>query len=185
MTTLRRDARKTVEDILIPAMSDNPQTQEAIDYAKKQAEKIVDALSELKGFAFLKTDEEQPAYGFDLEESDIAWTILADKPVTQKYVNKQQENLDLEVMIDAQLTRLKMNWFEERDQEQTSFRKFIKEKRKNGEELEKWVNWWMSEEWRTSGCWKLETIRKQWNKAFSNKVKKEIATDESGLPMSY
>jgi len=54
MTTLRREARKIVESILIPAYSDNPQTQEAIDYAKEQAEKIVDALLVLRGFGFLE-----------------------------------------------------------------------------------------------------------------------------------
>lgn len=54
MTTLRREAIKVVESILIPAYSDSPQTQEAIDYAKEQARKIVDALLALRGFSFIK-----------------------------------------------------------------------------------------------------------------------------------
>lgn len=72
MTTLRREAIHKAESILIPAFSDNPQTQEAIDYAKEQAAKVVDALIELRGFYFL--NEEKPAEKkniFAIYESNI------------------------------------------------------------------------------------------------------------------
>jgi hypothetical protein len=55
MTTLRREAIKIAEDILIPAYSDSPQTEDAMNYAKEQAIKVVDALLELRGFSFVKT----------------------------------------------------------------------------------------------------------------------------------
>lgn len=53
MTTLRREAIQTAESILIPAYSDNPPTEDSINYAKEQAAKVVDALLELRGFSFL------------------------------------------------------------------------------------------------------------------------------------
>ncbi len=56
MQTLRREARKIAENIIIAAYSDNPQTQESIDYAKEQAEKIVDAQLKLRGFYFLNSE---------------------------------------------------------------------------------------------------------------------------------
>ena len=63
MTTLRREAIQKAESILIPAYSDNPPTEESIEYAKQQAERVVDALLELRGFSFLKqTDEDKAEY---------------------------------------------------------------------------------------------------------------------------
>lgn len=177
MTTLRRDAIKIVEAILIPAYSDNPQTGDAINYAKEQAAKIVDVLQHM---FFLKTDEEQPAYGshpeknygFDLEQSDPAWSILAEKPITEKAVNKQKAVLDLEALVDAQLARLPYNWSGEDEKEKEHFRKFIKEKRKLGQELETWVNWWMSDEWRVANPpWKLRTVKVKWLNAFQETEK--------------
>ena len=63
MTTLRREAIQKAESILIPAYSDNPPTEDSIHYAKEQAERVVDALLELRGFSFLKqTDEDKAEY---------------------------------------------------------------------------------------------------------------------------
>lgn len=47
MTTLRREARK---------IGDNPQTQDAIDYAKEQAEKIIDKLLTLILFSIYERE---------------------------------------------------------------------------------------------------------------------------------
>lgn len=87
MTTLRREAISLIESILIPAYSDNPQTEDAINYAKEQAQKIADALAKLRGFSFLQTDEEQPAYGF-LPQSDLAWTIAAGNKIEQAQIDE-------------------------------------------------------------------------------------------------
>lgn len=201
MTTLEREARKIVEGILIPALSDNPQTQEAIDYAKEQARKVVDALLRLRGFAFL-TDEEVPEYevkrgsdewkkklGSELAETSIEAAIYAGTKVTQTHVNKQQEVFELETMIDEQLARLPLNWtgFQE-DKEKEKFRKWLKKERKEyGRELKKWVDWWMSDEWRVANPpWKLSTIKIKWLEAFKNETKKaEVKTDANNTPMSY
>lgn len=133
----------------------------------------------------LQTDEEQPAYevrrgsqewkdklGAELAEENIEAAILYGKPVTQKTVNKQKEILDLEGMIDAQLARLPYNWSGEDEKEKEHFRKFIKGKRKLGQELETWVNWWMSDEWRVaSPPWKLRTVKVKWLNAFQETEK--------------
>ena len=79
MTTLRREAIQKAESILIPAYSDNPPTEESIEYAKQQAERVVDALLELRGFYFLKTDEEKPTYNLSIENA-----IYAGLPVTEE-----------------------------------------------------------------------------------------------------
>ena len=72
MTTLRREATHKAESILIPAYSDNPQTQGAIDYAKAQAIKVVDALIELRGFYFLNSEPVQEKKNlFQIYESNI------------------------------------------------------------------------------------------------------------------
>ena len=62
MTTLRRDLRLKFEEVLIPALSDNPQTEEAIDYAKELAEKLADAALELRGFQFKPQTIEQAIF---------------------------------------------------------------------------------------------------------------------------
>lgn len=170
MTTLRREAIKKIQPLLLEkyySNNGNPLEESQIRHAEIFCEKIVDTLSELRGFSFLRTDEEQPAYGFDLEEADIAWTIAANKPVTQKQVGKQKEFLDLEVLIDEQLARLRMNWRQHDEKEKERFRKFLKDERKQKRELSKFVDWWMSDEWRVANPpWKLATIREQWMKAF-------------------
>jgi len=187
MSTLRREALEIVEGILIHAYSDNPQTQDAIDYAREQAEKIVDKLLELRGFSFLATDEEQQPY--NIEEADVAWSMLANKPITQKQVNKQAETFEFETMIDVQLARLPLNWRGFRDQDKENFRKFLKNERKEyGRELEVFINWWMSDERRVANPpWKLETIKIKWLEAFKNASKPvaEVKTDANDAPISY
>jgi hypothetical protein len=36
-----------------------------------------------------------------------------------------------------------MNWREEKPTDQDSFRAFLKNHKKEGKTLDKWVNWWM------------------------------------------
>lgn len=189
MPSLRREAIQIAESILVPAYSDNPQTPEAIDYAKAQAKKVVDALIKLRGFSFLATDEEKHEYGLDLDNVDISWSMLADRPITQSHINKQQAVFEMETMIDTQLARLPLNWTGFQDKDQDNFRKFLKKQRKDfGRELEKFVNWWMSDEWRVANPpWKLETIKTKWLSAFKDDAKPviEVVNDENDIPKNY
>lgn len=172
MATLRREAFEKIKGVWNKKTSNMNHAPEENNFIDSMLYDMVDSILELRGFAFLKTDEEQPAYGFDLEESDIAWTIAAEKKVTQKYVNKQAETFDFEEMVCRELARLPYNFEGDREPEKEGFRKFLKAKRKIGQELETWVNWWMSDEWRVANPpWKLTTIKIKWLEAF--KVKKE------------
>jgi hypothetical protein len=160
------------------------------------SERIADAILELRAF---KTDEESPEYevrgsdewkervGDELAEQSIDAAIYSGKPVKQKAVNKQTEIFELETLIDEQLTRLGMNWREEKPTDQDSFRTFLKKHKKDGKTLDKWVNWWMSDEWRVANPpWNLGAIRKQWNKAFVKAENAlEIKEDDNEIPMSY
>ena len=77
MATMRRDLRKKFEEILIPALSDNPQTQEAEDYAKELAEKMVDAAIELQ----------KPK--MNVSQSDPAWALFHGEEVSQETIDNK------------------------------------------------------------------------------------------------
>ena len=181
MTTLRREAIRKVEEILIPAYGDNPQTEEAENYAKEQAEKVVDALLELRGFYFLKTDELPEGYSID-------WAVATGKKVTEKQLFKLSETKAFEDMLDEQFRRLRLNFsaFDEKAKE--AFRRFIRLQPKD-QTLERFVSWWLEDEWRAANPpYTLGVIMQRWLQAFTNhtdETRGEYKTDSDGLPETY
>lgn len=169
MTTLRREAIRKVKDVLIfdaVFCSDGLELESPYkEQYQELAERIVDSVLSLPAFPIRALQSEEPP--FSIEEADIAWIIKSGATVTKKYVNKQKEAFEWETLIDAQLTRLNMNWRQHDEKEKDRFRRFLKDERKLGRELETWVNWWMSDEWQVAHMpWKLSTLREQWLKAF-------------------
>lgn len=155
--TLRREAIKTIEDILIPALSDNPQTQEAIDYARELSAKCVDAMLEISGIA----------KRFDLEQADPSWSILAGEKITQKQLDKQKGITDFEEMIEKQFLRFPLKWAGFRGTEQDGFRRFLQAPEQTGQPLERFVDWWLQDEWnREHPPSNLNKIMQKWPGAF-------------------
>lgn len=182
MPSLRRELIQKISIILEDYLGE--------DSIYAASERLADSIIELRGFEFLKTDEDKPEYSLDLDNVDISWSMAADRPITQAHINKQQAVFELETMIDAQLARLPLNWTGFQDKDQNNFRKFLKKQRKEyGRELEKFVNWWMSDEWRVANPpWKLETIKIKWLEGFKDDNAKpvvEVKTDANDIPMSY
>jgi len=168
MTTLRREAIQIAESILIPAFSDNPQTQDAINYAKEQAEKVVDALIVLRGFSFLATDEEQGEYkpAFDEEKADISWAVHAGKKVTPKQLFKREEIDRFENEIEAEMKRLRLNWTAFDEKAKDIFRRFLRGL-PDSQTLSAFVSWWLTDEWRAANPpWTLAVIMQRWLQAF-------------------
>jgi len=185
--TLRRELINKIFTLLELAYQDNPPTEHARQYNKRQAEKIADMLIEMRAFK-RGSDEWKKELGNELAEKSIEATIMLGKPVKQEALNRQVEVQDLEKLIDEQLTRLGMNWQEEKSQDQDSFRKFLKAEYEEGKALDVFVNWWMSDEWRVANPpWNLLVIRKQWNKAWIDQRKpvNPVKTDKSGAPITY
>ena len=182
MTTLRREAIQKAEAILIPAYSDNPQTEEAENYAKEQAEKIVDALLELRGFSFLKEETELPeGYGID-------WAVAQGKKVTAKQLFKLSETKAFDDMLDEQFRRLRLNFsaFDEKAKE--NFRRFIRTQPKD-QTLGRFVSWWLEDEWRAANPpYTLGVIMQRWLQAFTkqtDETRGEYRVDENGIPETY
>ena len=156
--TLRREAIKTIEDILIPALSDNPQTQEAIDYARELSAKCVDAMLEISGIA----------RRFDLEQADIGWAVAGGKQVTDKQLAKQAEIADFEEMIEVQLNRFPLNWSGFKSTDQDRFRHHLKEAAEKGEFLVAYMDWWISNFiQKEQPPWTLGQIMIRWPQAFA------------------
>lgn len=176
MTTLRRKAIQTTMDIM----------HESFDYVNFQiplanipdvAGKIVDAILELRGFqgSSAGTPEQQAFHERReelkdiLAENSLEAAIILGKPLA-KSAQKVKDSVEFHGMICAQLARLPFNFEGDREQEQEDFRRFVKAKRKLGQELETWVNWWMSDEWRVANPpWKLTTVKVKWLEAFQQK----------------
>jgi hypothetical protein len=172
MKTLRKELRDKFEDVIrfeavfcFDGLELESPYKEMI---ASLAERLADAACTLRAFQETADEEyKSVAESFDLEQSDIAWTIAAGKEVTQKQVNKQAEIFEFETMICKELARLPYNFEGDFPKEQDSFRVFLKAKRKLGQELETWVNWWMSDEWRVANPpWKLTAIKVKWLEAF-------------------
>lgn len=114
------------------------------------------------------TSDIKPTLSFDEESADPAWSMLSGKPITEKALAKQQSRIDFENMIDKQLTRLGLNFSQFVEDDKSRFRKFIAAEREKGRELSAFVDWWLKDEFRRSNTpWKLDPIRQQWLKAFT------------------
>lgn len=175
--TLRREARIKVEAILIPALSDNPQTQEAIDYAKELAEKCVDAMFEISGIS-KRTDEEHPEYktkpAFDEDQADLSWSLLGGKKITDKQLEKQKAAKEFEDMLEHELLRLKLNWIAFDEKAKEMFRRFLKDDTRKGQELGRFVSWWLSDERRAANPpFTLGVIMQRWPGAFTGNASEQ------------
>lgn len=123
-------------------------------------------------------DERQEELRDDISEKSLEAAIILGKPLG-KAAQKIRDSLELHAMICAELARLPYNFEGDLEKEQESFRKFLKEKRKLGQELSTWVNWWMSDEWRVANPpWRLTVIKVKWLEAFPPEPK--IRTESSG-----
>jgi biotin operon repressor len=107
----------------------------------------------------------------DLAENSLEAAVILGKPLG-KAAQKIKDSLEFHTMICAELARLPYNFEGDVEREQESFRKFLKEKSKAGQELKTWVDWWMSDEWRIANPpWKLTTIKVKWLEAFKTTEK--------------
>ena len=168
MTTLRREL---IEKIKEAGGKYLDKAQYFLDF-DAMYEDIADAVLEVRAFK-RGSEEWKEEMGAELAEKSLEAAIYAGKPARKGVTDKNRDAFELEAMIDAQLARLPLNWTGFPDKDQENFRKWIKKERKeNGKELETWVNWWMSDEWRVSSPpWKLETIKIKWLEAFVNQPK--------------
>ena len=73
MTTLRREMRSKIFDLLELAYQDNPPTEHARDYNKEQAEKIADVLIEIRAFKpnMAKASLDWLAAGVDVTQEEL------------------------------------------------------------------------------------------------------------------
>ena len=112
---------------------------------------------------------------FDEDKADITWALLGGKKVTQRQLDKQKAIKDFEDMLEFQFKRFPLNWIAFDEKAKDLFRRFLKEL-PEGESLEKFVNWWMSDERRVSTPpYTLAIVMQRWPQAFAGKQKQSAA----------
>ena len=110
---------------------------------------------------------------FDEEKADIGWMIAGGKKVTQKQLDKQWAMKDFEEMLEVQFKRFPLNWLAFDEKAKENFRRFIKAL-PQGESLEKFVDWWMSDEKRVSvPPYTLAIVMQRWPQAFVKKTNEQ------------
>ena len=109
---------------------------------------------------------------FDEERADVTWAILGGRKITQKQLDKQKALKDFEDMLEQQFKRFPLNWIAFDENAKENFRRFLKDA-EEGQTLEKFVNWWMSDERRASTPpYTLAIVMQRWPQAFAGKQKK-------------
>jgi hypothetical protein len=107
---------------------------------------------------------------FDLEQADLGWMLLNGDKVTQRQLDKQKALKDFEEMLEVQFRRFPLNWIAFDETAKENFRKFIKALPED-QSLEKFVDWWMSDEKRVSSPpFTMAIIMQRWPQAFVQKA---------------
>ena len=184
MQTLRRELIQTIRNTIIDA------GEFSLEVSTSIAEKVADSILELRAF---HQSEQAPEHSIkrgseewkkklreELSGKSVEGTIYFGGQVKQEAIDEQIEIRELEDMIDKELSRLPYNWSEDGEKEKERFRNFLKKESGEGRQLEKWVDWWMSDEWRVANPpWKLQTIRVKWLEAFQESAESEKPESES------
>lgn len=154
MTTLRRELRTKFEEILLPALSDNPQTQDAIDYATGLAEKLSDAALSVAGIA--KNES---------KFTDPMWDVLHGR--NPEGNQQSDEASKIESVVALLETELKYN-FPRDTKSQGVYRRILY----SGKSVKKFVEWVKAKETRLAYAFLYakdpETIWRDFPQAFSS-----------------
>jgi hypothetical protein len=128
--TMRRELRLKFEKILIPALSDNPQTQDAIDYACGLAEQCADAAMEVAGIAKSK------------KFNDPMWDLLHGETSTEEGMNAARLSEAYTDIANRLSAGLKRGEFSQSTEAQKVY-KWIYEKEQAGQSLDRFITWAM------------------------------------------
>lgn len=189
MTTLRRELRKTIYDLLEIAYQTDPPTKEASDYNMKQAEIIADTLKNLRAF---KEDSNKARYSID-------WAAMG--------VEVTQDEIDAEKKMEEALNAFETDmgcpkswsWYPAKTSQEKAWkilREFVVEKyQENPRAFQEYKTW--STQQFSRGAMTILTISREpekfpmsWqsfldaNPNYSNK-KQSTKTDNNGLPITY